>query len=172
MLPWVLIMGLTGLYMNHSRTVISIFQQAEFSEKELEALRPSAPITRESARILAGSVWPDQHIRKIWKENYHGRPSFFVSTGKGRIILSIPTGHHYIKTRYTRRTFTPNEGLVHRKVYWESIFSDLHKTGWLGGGLGTWLADLFSFVLLLFGLSGSMMWLVPRITRPGQGLGK
>ncbi|MDA1098864.1 MAG: PepSY domain-containing protein [Proteobacteria bacterium] len=168
-LPWALSMGLTGLYMNHSGFVLSFFPQDEFSESRLDELKPPAPITRENARSLAKSIWPRQPVQKLWQEDYHGRPSFFAETSKGWVILSIPTGHHYVKTPYTRRTFTPKEGLVHSKIYWGNIFEDLHETGWLGGGLGTWLADLFCIALVLFGVSGSMMWSIPRIGRLIKG---
>ena len=161
--PWVLVMGLTGLYMNHPGFILSIFQPDEVSEARLETLRPPAAITRDSAEKLAQSIWPGQPIRKIWQEQYHRRPSFIVQTGRGRLILSIPTGHHYIKTRYFRRTYVPGEGLVPSKLYWGSVFSDLHETGWLGGRFGTWLADLFCLALLLFGVTGLLMWSIPRI---------
>ena len=163
--PWVLIMGLTGFYMNHSKMVLSLFQQKEFSESQFEKFQPPTTITRDTARILAESVWPKQSIKKIWKKDYHGRSSFYVRKATGLVILSIPTGHYYLKTRYTRRTFSPKGELVHKKIYWGRIFKDLHETGWLGGGMGTLLADIISIALIFFGVSGSMMWTIPRVRR-------
>ena len=163
--PWVLIMGLTGIYMNHSKMVLSLFKQKEFAESQFNGLRPPAPITQDYARIFAESIWPERPIKKIWKKDYHGWPSFFVRKNKGLIILSIPTGHYYVKTRYTRRTFSPDGELVHEKLYWGRVFKDLHETGWLGGGLGTLLADIVSIAMIMFGVTGPMMWTIPRVRR-------
>ncbi|MDH3594110.1 MAG: PepSY domain-containing protein [Rhodospirillales bacterium] len=175
-LPWVIVIGATGLYLNHSKAVLPLFGPQAFSESGFEAERPAAPITRERARALAESVWPEDPIRKISEKDYHGRPSFYVEKRRGKVILSIPTGHYYLKTRYTRRTFSPQGQLLHSKTYWGTIFKDLHRSGWLGWGLGTWPADLVSIAMVVFGLTGSMMWWVPRTRRflrkrqaPGNG---
>ena len=145
--------------------ILSVIQQKEFAESQFKEFRPPAPITRDSASIFAESIWPNQPIKNIQQEKYHGWPSFFVEKDGGRIILSIPTGHYYIKTRYTRRTFSPKRELVHTKIYWGKIFKTIHATGWLDRRLGTWLADIFSLTLITFGLTGSMMWTIPRVQR-------
>jgi hypothetical protein len=164
-LPWVIVIGATGLYLNHSKLVRPVFGPQAFSESGFEAERPAAPVTREQARALAAALWPEDPIGKISEKDYHGRPSFFVETRRGKVILSIPTGHYYLKTRYKRRTFSPRGDLLHSKTYWGAIFKDLHRSGWLGWGLGTWPADLVSAAMVIFGLTGSTMWWVPRARR-------
>jgi len=164
-LPWVIVIGATGFYLNHSKMVLKLFGQQAFSESEFGKEKPPKPITVESARLLGQKVWPEEPIRGISHETYHGRPSFVIKKRQGRVILSIPTGHYYLKTRYTNRTFSPQGQLLHSKRYWGRIFKDLHVTGWLGRTFGTWPADLVSISMILFGLTGSLMWWVPRVRR-------
>jgi hypothetical protein len=157
-LPWVIVIGLTGFYLNHAKLVGALFVGNHFSESGFEEQVPATPITRESARRLGKTIWPQQEIRDITEQRYHGRPSYVVKKRRGTVILSIPTGHHYLKTRYLRRTFSPRGELLHTKVYWGRIFKELHVTGWLGRGLGTWLADAVSISMVVFGLTGAFMW--------------
>jgi len=164
-LPWVIIMGLTGIYMNHSKAVLSLFPSQKYSESQFDDFHPLVPITETTALELASAVWPDQPVKKIWQKNYSGRPSYLVRKKGGLIVLSIPTGHHYIKTRYYRWTFSPDGQLLHHKLYWGRVFKDLHQTGWLGGALGTFWADMVSIALIVFGLTGGTMWLMPRFRR-------
>jgi hypothetical protein len=164
-MPWVLIMGLTGFYLNHSKMVMSAFQPAELAESQFEGLRPAAPITLDTVQELAKSIWPARPIKKVWEKEYHGWPAYHVRIGGELVIQSISTGHYYVKTLYTRRTFGASGELVHSKTYWKKMLKDLHENGWLGGGLGTLLADILSISLILFGLSGSMMWIIPRIRK-------
>jgi hypothetical protein len=164
-LPWVLIMGFTGFYMNHSKLVLSLFPQTAFSESQFEGHSPPSPITEKIALNIAASIWPKQPVQSIRETTYHGWPSFQLKKPDGRIIVAIPTGHYYVKTRYIRQTFSPNGALLHEKFYWSRVLKELHETGWFGGGMGTWLADIFSFVLIGFGVSGLLMWSVPKIRR-------
>lgn len=164
-LPWVIVIGATGFYLNHAKMVLELFGQQAFSENQFEKQKPPNPITLESARLLGQTVWPQDPIRGISQETYHGRPSFMIKKRQGTVILSIPTGHYYLKTRYTNRTFSPQGQLLHGKRYWGRIFKDLHEAGWLGRGLGTWLADLAGISMVLFGLTGSLMWWVPRVRK-------
>jgi hypothetical protein len=112
-LPWVIVIGATGLYLNHAKLVRPLFGPQAFSESGFEGQRPAAPITRERVRALAAALWPEEPIGKISEKDYHGRPSFFVETRRGKVILSIPTGHYYLKTRYTRRTFSPEGAAIY-----------------------------------------------------------
>lgn len=169
-MPWVVIIGATGFYLNHARSIDPLFQEEAFSEDGFEAERPSAPITIESARSMGESIWPEQPIERIWEKDYHGRPSFFIKKGAGLIILSIPTGHHYLKSGYTRRTFAPDGALLHSKTYWGRILGDLHEDGWLGGGMGSWFADIVALAMLVFGLTGPLLWAVPRVKRLRRAL--
>jgi uncharacterized iron-regulated membrane protein len=161
-LPWVIVIGATGFYLNHSRAIYDALFRHEFSERGFEDERPAEPITREAARALAATVWPEDGILEIKEKAYHGRPSFVVKKPRGLVILSIPTGHSYVKTPYTRRTFSPQGVLLDTKIYWGRIFKELHTTGWLGRALGTWLADAVSLAMVVFGLTGTLMWWVPR----------
>jgi len=161
-LPWVIVIGLTGFYLNHAKLVGALFIGNQFSESGFEEEVPPRPITRESARLLGAALWPDEPIREIAEKPYHGRPSYYVKKRSGTVVLSIPTGHYYTKTRYLRRTFSPRGELLHTKVYWGRIFKELHVTGWLGRGLGTWLADIVSLSMVVFGLTGAFMWWTQR----------
>jgi hypothetical protein len=164
-MPWVLIIGATGFYLNHGKMFRPLYQQPAFSEAAFDRITPPAPITRDSARRLGKTLWPDQGIKRISRKTYHGRKSYFVKKAEGNIILSIPTGHYYLRTRYTRETFRPDGRLLHYKFYWARALKDLHETGWLGGGLGTWLADIVALAMVAFGLTGVLMWFTHRVRR-------
>ncbi len=164
-MPWVLIIGATGFYLNHARLFRPIFQQPAFSEASFDHVTPPAPITLETARRLGETLWPDQPVQRITQRAYHRRPSFFIRKARGNIILSIPTGHYYLRTRFTRRTFSPDGRLLHTKFDWGRVLKDLHETGWVGRSLGTWLADIVALAMIVFGSTGMLMWTTPRIRR-------
>lgn len=164
-MPWVIVIGATGLYINHSKLILPMVRQAEFSEKQFTDRIPPGPLTEKSARLLGQELWPDEPIKKIQVETYHGRRSFIVRKKSGSIILSIPTGHYYLKTPYTRRTYSPEGELLHTKYYWHRIFKVLHTRGWIGGRFGTLLADIVSVAMVVFGLTGPILWAAPRIRR-------
>ena len=164
-MPWVVIIGATGFYLNHSRMFSPLFDHNKFSESQLEKFELPAPVTRESARLLGEKLWPEEPIKKISQKSYHGRQSYFVKKDQGTIIISIPTGHFYLKTRYTRRTYSKGEELLHTKIYWKRAFRDIHETGWMGGSFGTWLADTVAIAMMVFGLTGVFMWLAPKVQR-------
>ena len=162
-MPWVIIIGATGLYLNHGKLFDPLFPRQVFSEAGLESLRPSPPITRETARVIGEKLWPNLPITGISRKPYQGRESYFVKKARGNIIISIPTGHYYLRTRYVRRTFAPDGRLLHTKYYWRPVLRLLHETGWLGRGLGTWLADIVAMAMVLFGTTGVLMWSVPKV---------
>ncbi len=164
-IPWVILIGTTGLYLNHGKVIGKTLFPEEFSEKDFGQHQPPAPITRDQARLLGESVWPADPIKKISEETYHGRRSFMIHKNSGTAILSIPTGHYYLKTRYKRRTYSPDGQLLNTKTYWGRVLKDIHRSGWLGGSLGTWIADAVSLAMVVFGITGAMMWSVPRFKR-------
>ncbi len=163
-LPWVIAIGLTGVYLNHSRVIYPMISAA-YSEAHFETLPLAQHGTREEAERLAAMAWPDQATTKVWEEPYHGRPAIYVQNAVGTTVLSVTTGHYYLKSRYLRRTYGPDGARLHTKAYWGAVFKDLHRSGWLGWGLGTWIADIVGGAMAVFGLTGMLMWSVPRVRR-------
>lgn len=168
-MPWVIVIGATGFYLNHSGPVDAVLQGPDFSEAGFAAERPAVPINVEAALRLGEAIWPEQDIEDIWQDEYHDRPSFYVEKEDGLIILSIPTGHYFLKSGYSRQTFAPDGTLLHSKTYWDDIFEELHEDGWLGGAMGSWFADIVALSMVVFGVTGPVLWGVPRIRRWRRG---
>ena len=167
--PWVIAIGATGFYMNHAKIILSVIEGPKYVESRFDdwlVTQPlMQPVTQETARDVALTVWPGEAIEKVSEKDYHDRPSFEFKKASGRIIVTQPTGHYFVKTRYTRRTYAPDGALLHSKIYWGAIFKGLHRAGWLGGALGTWLADITSLAMVVFGMTGVVLWWVSRSRR-------
>ena len=164
-MPWVVVIGATGFYLNHYDPIMAFFGNVEFSEAGFDRVLPAQPVTPETARRLSLQVWPDANVQRTKEVQYHGRPSYQAVSNKGKLIVSRTTGHYYAKTRYTRRTFSPSGELLHTKFYWGPVMKELHESGWLGRGLGTWLADIVAIAMIFFGMSGFTLWLAPKVRR-------
>ena len=135
--PWIVIIGATGFYLNHAQMILSVLEGPKYAESRFDEWPVTEPLTREAARALAMTVWPGEPIGKVTEKDYHDRPSFDFKKPSGHIIVTRPTGHYFVKTRYTRRTFAADGELLHSKTYWGAIFKGLHRAGWFGGALGT-----------------------------------
>ncbi len=164
-MPWVIVIGATGFYLNHYDPIMALFGYKEFSEAGFDRMLPAQPVTPGTARSLSAVVWPGASVQRTEEVQYHGRPSFQAVSSKGRLIVSRTTGHYYAKTPYSRRTFSPSGELLHTKYYWGPALKELHESGWLGGGLGTWLADIVAVAMMFFGMSGFTLWLAPKVRR-------
>lgn len=163
--PWIIVIGATGFYLNHAQPILAVLEGPKYDESRFDEWPVTEPVTEASARAVAMGVWPGEAIVKVTEKVYHGRPSFQFKKASGRIIVTRPTGHYFVKTRYTRRTYAPDGELLHARTYWGAIFKGLHRAGWLGRSLGTWLADLTSLAMVVFGASGVVLWWVPRSRR-------
>lgn len=163
--PWVIVIGATGFYLNHSKAILSVLEPPKYDEGRFDERPVTEPATMETGRVVALSVWPDEAIAEATEKVYHDRPSFQFKKASGRIIVTQPTGHYFVKTNYTRRTYAPDGELLHSKTYWGAIFKGLHRAGWLGRSLGTWLADLTSLAMVVFGCTGAILWWAPRSRR-------
>ncbi|UCH74081.1 MAG: PepSY domain-containing protein [Rhodospirillales bacterium] len=163
--PWVIVIGATGFYLNHPKTILPALEGPTYDESRFEAWPAPDPVSLEAARAVALSVWPDEAIDEVSEKVYHDRPSYQFKKASGRIIVTRPTGHYFVKTRYTRRTYAPDGALLHSKIYWGAVFKGLHRALWLGRSLGTWLADLTSLAMVVFGCTGIILWWLPRSRR-------
>ena len=164
-MPWIIMIGITGLYLNHAKTINSIFYGSAFDE----ALFDTSPIKRKVDKALAQevakTVWEAEYSGKVKEDEYHKRAVFIFKGKDTRLIVSKETGHYWVKSIFTRKTFDPNGQLLDTKIYWGTIFKYIHTDGWIGGGLGSWLADITAAAMVFFGMSGMILFSYPRIRR-------
>lgn len=164
-LPWVVAIGLTGFYLNHPRPVLDLIEPAAFDEARLADWPGSAPIEMASAEAIAAGVWPDEEVLLKTLVSYHEFISFQFDKPSGLIIVARETGHYYVKTDYTRTTYAPDGERLHKKIYWSRIFKELHVQGWIGEGSKRWLADATALAMVVFGMTGIVLWWMPRSRR-------
>ena len=164
-LPWVIFFGLTGFYLNHPDAVRTIlpFQTYEDNADVFPSL--AQPISAEAAADVARNYWPKSKMLSIKNIEYHGFEAFEFEREAGYIIVVKSTGHYYVKSRIQNKMYSPNGELLERKMYWNYVFGVFHRTGWLGWSIGTILADITAFSLMIFGFSGLVLWYLPKHRR-------
>ncbi len=162
--PWVFAIGLTGLYLNHSSLVLGWIGSTDYDESRFSEW-PDQEISIGQALEIAKTIWPGEGIEGVKDEPYHNLSSFIFTKDSGQIIIIQATGHYFVKTNLTRRTFAPNGALLHKKIYWGSAFKWLHVRGWLNSDLGTWLADITAVAMVFFSLSGLWLFFAPRLKK-------
>ena len=167
-LPWVLMIGLTGFYLNHSKAILKLIEPTGFDEALFANWPDSVEATRDSALALAETIWSNEEVTKFVSKAYHDRPSYIMDMRSGQVIVSRATGHYFVKYGFTRETYAPDGTLLHSKKYWGSIFKTLHTRGWLSSRFGTWIADVTSFSLVFFSLTGMFLWWMPRAKKFGR----
>jgi len=162
--PWIFIIGLTGLYLNHKSLVLDWIGSNEYDESQFYDW-PIADITLPDALIIAQQYWPDEDIISLKEDTYHEFESFVFKKESGRVIVTKETGHYFVKSNFIRRTFSPEGEQLHRKTYWKSVFKWLHVRGALTNVIGTWLADITAGAMVFFSLSGLWLFFAPRIKK-------
>lgn len=164
-LPWVIVIGLTGLFLNHEGLVRGWLDGSGYDEAQFDAWPGAMPASVDAARALAERLYPGVDPVQDSATAYHGREAAIFDAGGTRVIVALATGHYWVKTDFTRLTHAPDGTLLERKIYWEGIFKRLHVRGWLSGTFGTWIADITAAAMVVFGLSGIVLFLVPRLRR-------
>jgi hypothetical protein len=164
-LPWVIVIGLTGLFLNHEGLVMGWLDGAGYDEAQFDAWPGAKPVTLDQAQALAQGLYPGVPVSLAGEDAYHGRQAATFQADGAQVIVALATGHYWIKTDYTRTTHAPDGAVLDRKVYWEAIFKRLHVHGWLTGTFGSWLADITAAAMVVFGLSGIVLFLLPRLRR-------
>lgn len=171
-LPWVILFGVTGFYLNHPDVIRSILPLTSYEDvgSRFEVL--PKPLTMEEAEKIAQAYWPESQMKSVSKSVYHGHEAINFEREAGQIIVAVDTGHYYVKSRLKNLQFSPDGDLVGRKIYWNYVFGVFHRTGWLGWSLGTILADITSLALITFGISGMVLWYLPKHKGLKRRLGK
>lgn len=161
-LPWVIVAGLTGLYMNHEDLVLSAFPDGDVGEGQF--LSGGNAQTEASARVLAEGIFGDLGSSK--RKTYEGRSTVaFKAEDGSEVLVDLETGHLWQVTRYAVTLHSPQGQVLVRDRRWGRILSSLHRRGWVGSTLGTWLADITAGALMVFGTTGLILFASPRVRR-------
>ena len=164
-LPWVILIGLTGLFLNHEGLVLGWIEGEGYEEAGFDTWPGAQPVTVDAARALAEAVVPGQTLTLDPDRSYHGREVATFDTVGTQVIVALKTGHYWVKTDLRRVTHAPDGTVLEAKTYWGSVFKRLHVRGWLTSTFGTWFADITAAALVIFGLTGIVLFLLPRLRR-------
>lgn len=164
-LPWVILIGLTGLFLNHEGLVLGWLEGEGYDESQFDTWPGAQPITAEAARTLAEAVMPGQTLTLDPDTSYHGHKVAIFDTTGTQVIVALQTGHYWVKTTFHRVTHAPDGTVLEAKTYWGALFKRLHVRGWLTSSFGTWFADITAASMVVFGLTGIVLFLLPRLRR-------
>lgn len=161
-LPWVIIAGLTGLYMNHGQLILSIFPDGDISADQF--LPGGTKQTEETARVLAEGLFGTLGEARFKK--YEGRKVVaFKDAEDGLVLVDMETGHIWTDDRYFVTLYAPTGEVLATDRHWGKTLNSLHRRGWIGSALGTWLADITASALMVFGATGLFLFVAPRLRR-------
>jgi hypothetical protein len=163
--PWVIIYGLTGLYMNHGDLILSLFPR-DHIEQALVDDQPGLRGDAEQAKDWLRQQ-PFAPISKSLKDGvYYGHPAWFIALKDNSEIVAFKNSAQYVVRAPYRRTLYAGDGsLLDSKLYWGRILSEFHKRGLVASPFGSFLADAFSIILISFGVSGLAVWGLPKLNR-------
>jgi hypothetical protein len=164
-LPWVVVAGFTGFYMNHGKLILSLLPDSGFDVTQFDTSPLAKEVTRAQAFALARSILPDVVRGLTVSKPYLGRESYRFDGGDTDVIVDQKTGHYWVTGRYMRQTFAPDGARLDTVIRWSRVLSSLHTRGWVGTVLGTWLADITAGALMVFGISGLYLFSAPRLRR-------
>ena len=164
-LPWVILFGISGLYLNHPNLITIILPSSSYSDTSEQFEPIEIPLTSEQAADIARLYFTESPMKSIREINYHGFDSIEFQRESGTIIVSKETGHYYVKNNFQNVLHSADGVVVDRKIYWNYFLGVFHRTGWFGWSIGTLLADITAFVLIIFGISGITLWYLPRHRR-------
>jgi hypothetical protein len=161
-LPWIVLYGLTGFYLNHSRTISGLFDDGNAVHQIFPVLPRSQWLDVPKSKKIAAAFWSNEAINEAKAVSYHGNVAIQFSKPSGRIYVAVRTGHYYQRGRFFRVTYSPEGKVVQRKIYWNNLARYFHEVGWIDNRFGVLLADIIAFALVVFGISGVLIFLLPK----------
>lgn len=166
-LPWIAVFGLTGLYMNHRDLVLGVLPwQGLSAAVRFEGTSAARPVDDAAAAMaVARVISPGTPLTLSKKTTYLNRDVFTFDTGPDLVSVDRATGFAWLRLRYRTLAFAPDGRQVGSAIRWSSVMSSLHRRGWVGTGLGVWLADITATAMIVFALSGLVLFLSPRLRR-------
>ena len=95
-LPWVLIIGVTGLYLNHESLVMAVLDGEGYDEAAFESWPDPRPMTPDEALGLAQSLFPGKTLSRLSDTTYHNRDAALFKVEGTQVIVALETGHYWI----------------------------------------------------------------------------
>lgn len=164
-MPWIILIGLSGIYLNHYKAIYPYLPQNIYNEAKFDQWPNPKPVDEAKARAIATRVFPKDSFDVNPAGRYHNRDVFVLKGQRGEVIVTKARGYYWVKTWYERKTYNPDGKLLGTKIYWGSAIRTLHVRGWLYPTFGTWPADITAVAMVIFGLSGIILFLTPRLRR-------
>ena len=165
-LPWVVAIGFTGLFMNHDDLILSFFPTAHYDTGGFEASPLARAQDEASAEAFAATLAPRAELFLDDEEDsFRDRHVYTFDAGDFDVIVDRATGFGWTNSRYVTRTYAPDGERLHTRIRWSRVLASIHERGWVGTALGTWLADITAGALVVFGLSGLVLFVMPRLRR-------
>ena len=161
-LPWVILAGFTGLYLNHEDLVLSVLPDGDVGAP---AFVDGGTVQDEaSARALAEARFGP--VEGGESKEFEGREALsFKAKDGSEVLVDMDTGHLWQVSRYVVTLYAPNGTVLAHDLQRGRILTSLHERGWVGGALGTWLADFTACALMVLGLLGLFLLFAPRLRR-------
>jgi hypothetical protein len=167
-LPWVALIGISGIYLNHPAAFNAILPDPVYDEAKFDTWPNPVAVDEQGALMIAQAVLPGAQFRLRSADTYHNRPVYTFDADEGRVIVTRETGHYWVKTPYTRTTYDPSGRALEHKYYWADMASTLHANGWLGDRFGTWPADVAGVVVVIWAVVGFVLAALGRSAAPAR----
>lgn len=166
-LPWIVLAGLTGLYMNHKKLVLSLIPASHLqAPADFAAPGLARPVTTFAQAVaIAGRYRPNASISQDRDRSYRGRDVITVDTGPDAVVVDRKTGYAWVRERYRVTAYAPDGARLGTEWRWSRILASLHGRGWVGTALGRWLADITATALVVFGASGVVIFYAPKLRK-------
>lgn len=156
--PLIVVIGLSGLFLNHGKLFETIFS----FEKQLVATT-AEPWSRQQAIARAGEIIGGA-VKEIEKRRKKHRLYFrAIDNGLKRpgLIIDTATHSYWLVTRYNELNYDENGNRIERRWFLRRLAEDLHS-GRILGLFGKLIVDLLSLCLVVFAITGTIMWVATR----------
>ncbi len=166
-LPLVMIIGITGYYLNHSTLVSSILPYSEDRGDMFTSPHPDGPREMAHLLVLMSTVWgrvPVHSIRTVDCDGFECLTVSQVDDSRRRISLGVESGDYIVRSRYLKVSRARDGSLISFTIYWDSLLDRLH-TGDVARGKYRVLWDALCLALILLSLTGMVLWLAPTLRR-------
>ena len=166
-LPWIVLAGLTGFYLNHPKAVSFLTSTAGAPTPEVSVPAGSAMPVEDALDAMGRglALYPEETVSFKKTDKFNGRDVYVVEVGPRDLYVDSETGFIWDRGRYETVYVSPEGDRLDRNLRWSRILRSLHERGWVGTALGRWLADITAISLMVFGLSGIYLFVAPRLRR-------